>query len=517
MNINYFSSNQILPLFIGAIILIFSILFFNSGKTKLGLTLLFLGAMALGFFMANLDPYLIMWDEQYHALVAKNLTFDIFKPTLYVNPLLKYDYKNWTGNHIWMHKQPLFLWQMALSLKLFGMNTLAVRLPSIILHAIAVLMIYRIGKISSNEKTGFYGALFFAVAYYPLELIAGHYSTDHNDLSFLFYITASFWAWFEYQHTQKKQYLVLIGLFAGCAVLVKWLVGLLIYGVWFFTIGASDKRNWVKIKSYYPLLISIRISLLVFLPWQIYCYLQYPLEFIHEINYNSQHLFKVIEGHGGDVWFHFNALKDIYGSNVVVGIYLISLVVFIVKMNARSYRVAILSAIVITYTFFTIAATKMISFCIIVSPFAFLALGSLVNTASVYLSTKIKYKKFEFIFSSVALVVVVALIMNVPKIEQYHTNWKPNDNCHREIELYELEIIKRLKHQLGDENYVVFYTAGFRNIQTMFFTNYIAYDFIPTKEQIAQVESTKYKIAILDDGALPKYINDKNEIVKIKR
>jgi 4-amino-4-deoxy-L-arabinose transferase len=57
------------------------------------------------------------------------------------------------------------------------------------------------------------------LAYYPLELVAGRYSTDHNDLSFLFYVTASIWAWFEYQHTQNKYYLVLIGLFSGCAVL----------------------------------------------------------------------------------------------------------------------------------------------------------------------------------------------------------------------------------------------------------------------------------------------------------
>lgn len=307
----HFSNNQIIPLVISAILLICSILFFQKGKRRVSLGLLFLGAVGLGFFTANLDHFLILWDEQYHALVAKNLSFDPLKPMLYSNPLLAYDYKDWTGNHVWLHKQPLFLWQMALSLKLFGYNALAVRLPSIILHALAVIFTYRIGKIVANERIGYYGALFFALAYYPLELVAGNGTTDHNDISFLFYVTASLWAWFEYQHTKNKYYLVLIGLFAGCAVLVKWLVGLLIYAVWMVTIGINDKQNWFKRKSYKPMLGAFLISLLVFLPWQIYILIYFPLEANYEFAYNTKHFFEPIENHGGSMWFHIKVLNNI--------------------------------------------------------------------------------------------------------------------------------------------------------------------------------------------------------------
>ena len=188
MRFHYFTTNQFLPLVISLLILICSILYYNINRTKSSLILLFLGSLGLGYFIANLDPFLILWDEQYHALVAKNLIANPLKPTLYSTPLLEYDYKNWTANHIWLHKQPLFLWQIALSLKLFGINTLAVRIPSILLHAILALMIFRIGKISNSERVGYYGALFFTVAYYPLELVSARFSTDHNDLSFLFYI-----------------------------------------------------------------------------------------------------------------------------------------------------------------------------------------------------------------------------------------------------------------------------------------------------------------------------------------
>lgn len=519
MTFHYFSDRQIIPLFISVAFLVASILLFTYGKTRKSLVLLFFGSLVLGFFIANLDPFLILWDEQYHALVAKNMTLNPFKPALYSNPLLEYDYRNWTGNHIWLHKQPLFLWQIALSLKLFGFNALAVRLPSIILHAVAVLLIYRIGKISSTERIGFYGALFFALAYYPLELVAGRYSTDHNDLSFLFYVTASIWAWFEYQQTQNKYYLVLIGLFSGCAVLVKWLVGLLIYAVWFLTIGINDKQNWLNPKSYSPILVSLFITVLVFVPWQIYILINFPLESNYEFAYNTKHFFEPLENHGGDIWFHFIALKDLYGSgNAVPYIYLTGLLIFIRNINLKNYRYAILFAIVITYMFYSIASTKMTSFCVIVSPLVFLGLGSLVDSSASLLSSKIKYTKFESIFRPIILITICSFLINITKIQNYHTDWKPHDNCNRIAELKEMEFIKKLKNQLGAENYVVF-NSNVRvkgHIPIMFYTDYIAYDIIPTEKQIEKIESKKYKIAILDNDKLPDYIKNKNDIVKIK-
>jgi 4-amino-4-deoxy-L-arabinose transferase-like glycosyltransferase len=520
MTFHYFTYNQIIPLIISAVILICSILCFHKGKRRISLGLLFLGAVGLGVFIANLDHFLILWDEQYHALVAKNLSFNPFKPTLYSNPLLAYDYKNWTGNHIWLHKQPLFLWQMALSLKLFGFNEFAVRIPSIILHAVAVMFTYRIGKISATERIGYYGALFFALAYYPLELVAGRGTTDHNDIAFLFYVTASIWAWFEYQHTKNKSYLVLIGLFSGCAVLVKWLVGLLIYAVWLVTIGVNDKQNWLKPKAYKPLIGALLVTILVFVPWQIYILINFPVEANYEFAFNTKHFFESLENHGGTMWFHIKELNTIYGSGYVIPyVYLIGLILFVKSSKSNIYRVAILSAILITYIFYSAAATKMVSFCVIVSPLVFLGLGSFIDSVTSYLASKIKYVKFETIFSPIILITVCIFLLNIPKIQKNHTDWKPLDNCNRAVEIKEMEFIKKLKNRLGNEKYVVFNAANVRiygHIPIMFYTNYIAYEFIPNEKQIEQIESKKYKIAIYDNDQLPEYITSKNDIVKIK-
>jgi 4-amino-4-deoxy-L-arabinose transferase-like glycosyltransferase len=197
-------------------------------------------------------------------------------------------------------------------------------------------MIYRIGKITCSEKIGYYGALFFTVAYFPLELFAGRYSTDHNDLSFLVYINASFWAWFEYMNSGKKYWLLVIGLFSGFAVLVKWLVGLLIFSVWMVTIIFTEKENWKKINSYFPFMLSLFISVLVFMPWQFFIFYKYPIEANYEFLYNTKHFFESLEYHGGDFLFHIKAIKDIYGRGQVIPFfYLLGIAVYLKKMKSN--------------------------------------------------------------------------------------------------------------------------------------------------------------------------------------
>ncbi|MCB0538920.1 MAG: hypothetical protein KDE33_15510, partial [Bacteroidetes bacterium] len=107
--------------------LLFVVFFFLKQKYNYALLLLILAGITLRIYTSN-DKYLHKWDERYHALVAKNMMEEPFVPKLYKNPVLNYDYKNWTGNHIWVHKQPFPLWSIALSFKLFGVNELALRL-----------------------------------------------------------------------------------------------------------------------------------------------------------------------------------------------------------------------------------------------------------------------------------------------------------------------------------------------------------------------------------------------------
>ncbi len=505
--------NQNPFLIIGICFILFSILFYHKEKRQLALVLLILGSLGLGFFMATLDPFLQIWDEQFHALVAKNLIDNPLKPVLYKKTLLDFGYENWTLNHIWLHKQPLFLWQMALSLKTFGLNELAVRLPSVLLHAIIPLFIYRIGSISVNKNVGFYGALFFTVAYFPLELIAGKFMTDHNDVSFLFYVTASFWAWFEYQLSKNNKWLILIGLFSGCAVLVKWLVGLLIYSVWTISIGADDRKKWLMWKSYLPIFKSFIVSLLVFVPWQLYISYSYPIESQHEYALNTKHFLEVIEGHGGTIWFHYDAIQFLFGIGVLVPvILLIGIYLFAKQSISKIYSVVIVSSVLIIYLFYSIASTKMVSFCIVISPIIFLGLGAMVDKFLTILTKK------RFFISSIILIIICNFLIRLPKIEANHTNIDIEYYMNFQSKTTNMKMIHKLKATLGEKNFVVFNTNEMRDfcaVPVMFYTNYCAYDFIPNEKQLADIQKKGVSIAILDNGKLPSYILNQKDIIKI--
>jgi len=513
----YFTLNQIIPLISGIIVLGLAIVFFRKNNIKISLVSLFSGAFCIGCFTALLDPYLHIWDEQYHALVAKNLIDNPLYPVLYKNPVLDYDYKLWSDNYIWLHKQPLFLWQIALSMKIFGINEFSVRLPSIIMHAIIPIFIYRIGKISLNNKIGFFAALFFSLAYYPLELISGKYCADHNDISFLFYITASFWAWFEYYNSKKNYWLIFIGLFAGCAVLTKWLMGLLVFICWAFTFF-SERKKLLQWRTYIPYIKSFIISLIVFAPWQIYILYRFPTESKFEFSAFSNHLFQIVEGHGGNFWFHFEAIKMLYGPGFVIPIFLIfSLIILFRKLNSIKDRIFITGAILFVYLFYSVTATKMYSFCIIISPLIYLGFSTLFIAVINYFEEKHFKKYIKNSLFYVLLSLICFFIIDMKDIHINHTMYKPSENEDRILKLAERSLINNLDNILPDKKYIIFntnFTQG-GNIPFMFYTDHIAYRCIPSKEQCNEVIKKRYKIAVLNFGSLPDYIINDGNIIKI--
>lgn len=518
-----FSLYQILPLSISGLILILSIIFFFSKKEKIAVFFLFLGAIGIGFFSASLNEFLSIWDEQFHALVAKNMTLDPFFPKLFPDNILPYDYKNWAGNYIWLHKQPLFLWQIALSIKIFGTTELAVRIPSILLHAIIPLFVFRIGQITINKNVGFIAAILITVAYFPLELINGRYATDHNDIAFLFYVTGSFWAWFEYNKSKKIKYLILIGLFSGSAVLVKWLMGLIVYVIWSITNCMHHRLNFFNKQHLYPIIKSFLISLLIFLPWQIYIHTNFPREASYELALNGRHFFEAIEGHSGGFNYHFKeGLQTLYGSgDAIPFLIIIGLIIIIQKSNEIKQRLFILIAIIFTYLFFSIAETKMIGFTIIMMPFVYLGLSALIYYTIYFIAHKLEKKFISSIMNPSLTILFAFIALNMNSIEKNHSN--SDKTNYWQSKKLEKNLILNLNKKLKHEQYFIFncnlnffnYYSPYSNIPIMFYTNHIAYLNIPSEEEIKILKNMDKKIAIFKLGKLPRYIMEDKTIQKI--
>ena len=353
---------------------VFFVLFRESPKRIIVYSLLFIGFVLFGSGFAVIDPFLNEWDEQYHALVAKNMSLDFLNPKLIAHSPVNIDHKMWIYCGVWLHKQPLFLWQIACSIKVFGVNIWAVRFPSVLLHALTALMAYSIGKRYLEKGFAILITVLFGCSGYFNDFTSGAIGMDHNDVAFVFYVTATFWAWLNYrEQDDKSKWQILIGVFSAGAILCKWLVGLVVFSGWGTVILFE---NWKNIKSWVDLIKSFLITIILVIPWQLYCYLKYPTEFLYEMNYNSKHFTHVIENHGGDSFFYWEQLKDSFGSGELVRwVLVLGFVLFCYKeLKKKGEWLFAVVVFVVTYTFFTFAATKITGYVSIVAIFGFIFL-----------------------------------------------------------------------------------------------------------------------------------------------
>ncbi|MFN8276946.1 MAG: glycosyltransferase family 39 protein [Chitinophagales bacterium] len=342
--------------------------FFLKRKFGLALPLLLAGGALLRLYFIELDPFLHDWDERFHALVGANTGQHFLKPTLREYPLLGYSPFSWVFSHVWLHKQPLFLWQIGWSVNFFGRNEFALRLPSAIEGVLLIAILNDLGKRLFNPETGFLAAFFFSLYHVPLDLTSGYTGMDHNDMAFCFYVTVSLWAWFRYEQSRRRGWLVLMALASGGAVLVKWLTGLLVfatYGCYHLLEGNLLTRR-VMIDGVF----ALGITLLAFLPWQWYIFHHYPIEAQYEFQYNSRHFTEVLEGHAESIGFYWKQLPSMYHHLEWVAI-LAMILVLLPGKNNNLHR-ALIASVVGVYLFFTLAATKMWGYPLMVMPLVLL-------------------------------------------------------------------------------------------------------------------------------------------------
>ena len=509
--ITYFDNTQVLFLVAGIIFFLFSLIFQISNKNFLAISFLFLAGISLFSFSALLDPFLNLWDERFHGLVAKNLMNHPLMPTLYDNPIVKMEYDRWDRSIIWLHKQPLFLWQIALSFKLFGISEFTLRLPSVFLSSILILISYRTGKLLVNQRVGYLSGVLIISSMYFIQLISGRQELEHNDISFLVYVSLSIWSFIEYHYSKKRKWIILIGLFAGLAILCKWLVGLLVYFGW-----AILKLQQKKIKLYENTDIfgALLVTFIIVIPWQILSFLWYPDEASSSLELNALHFSSVIEGHGGTVWYHFTKFNDIYG---IISSFLIIPALYFMKRNSNDKTLfySLLSLIIIVYLFFSIAATKMPSFTILVFMVVVIAFASLLDTLFTLIYQSIKIVLIRNLVFVTLMILLFAIRFDVEFIQQKHTVWK-DENTYTRMMIQNKAIFKSLNFS---EKTVLFNVKGRHYIEAMFYANCSAYSFIPSLEQYTDLKKNDVPIAIFvsSNSSIPSYLLQDSSVKIIKK
>jgi 4-amino-4-deoxy-L-arabinose transferase-like glycosyltransferase len=388
-----------------------------------------------------------------------------------------------------------------LSMKIFGVSAVAARIPSLLLSTLMILLIYALGKRWKDEVTGFLGALLYTTGHYMLELVAGRYHTDHNDVAFVFFITASLWAYTEYHIEGRKTMILWIGVFAAMAVLNKWLTGLLVYLFWGVAL-LSNKLQRKQLKSYLNLLYALGITLLLSLPWQLYTHIRFPLEAAWEAQYNSLHFFEVIEGHGGDFWYHFQQIPVLYGKYTAWFI-LVGSVLFWSLIRDKAIRNAGIATIVFVYLFFTLASTKMPAFTLLLAAPAYLSMGYLLKLAHSFFRMSFRKTFFPNALITILSVVLTIHLFNHGKVLQNHSIHK---NSYVLIRSTDNHIFQQLPLMLPPGEFVLFNCRSQEDVQIMFETPYIAYQGLPSQENIETIRDKGYRIGVFDDKKLPERI-----------
>jgi len=466
--------NQIFGIFIFvlcAFIFYKSFIEYKRENFELSLYLIVFAGAILRIY-TSLDFYLHEWDERYHALVAKNLIDNPFKPMLYQYPILDYDYKNWAGNHIWVHKQPVPLYSMALSMFVFGKNVIALRFPSIILSTLAIIGTFKIGKILFTKKVGLIGAFLFSINGFIIELTAGRIATDHIDVYFLSFVTFAIYYLLKHSKNRHWKYLFLGGLFTGLAILSKWLPALIVLPVW--TI-ASYKKN--KLATLFKdLLFFLFLVALIVLPWQFYIFSTFPIEANWEAFYNRKHIFEALGPHSHPFYYHFDKMRIIFGELVYLPfIWLIYSCIF---GNHDRKKWIILVWILIPYLFFTIVKTKMPGYIMITAPAVFLMIA-IFHQFLLSIRSKSKY----LINVIIALLFLLPIRYSIERIKPFsnfsrNAKWIPKmqelNNRHQK----DLKVIFNCKYP----------------IETMFHTDFIAYESLPSINKLIELESKNYTI-----------------------
>jgi 4-amino-4-deoxy-L-arabinose transferase-like glycosyltransferase len=339
-----------------------------EGNYAFAIAMLMLCGLILRIYTAS-DSVLHFWDERYHALVAKNLLHHFFTPTLYDNPVLPYSYKSWEYNHIWVHKQPVTLWLIAISLKIFGIHAWAVRVPSVLLSTIGIKLMYDIGKRLYTAQAGYVSAFLFSIHGLIIELASGRVATDHVDVAFMFFVLMAVWCCV--QNIHKKQFIwsVLAGICMGAAVLCKWLPALIVMPVGLLIL-LKERKSMSDIVRHSALIILAAVILVI--PWQWYILHRFPMEAAWEYEFNLMHFKEVLADQGGGIFYHFNMLRMNYGELVYLPVIWFS---YIAIKKRDLYDLALAFWFWIPYVFFSFSATKMQAYTLFAAPAVFIIIA----------------------------------------------------------------------------------------------------------------------------------------------
>ena len=185
------------------------------------------------------------------------------------------------------NKPPLTYWLIAFSSGIFGLSEFAIRLPVLLLSIGTVWLVYLLGKLHFDRKTGILAAAVMAVS---LQFaINKAYASPENPLAFFFTLTFYFYSLFYLRN--RRRYLYLFYLALGLTVLTKGFPYYAVIGaiVFFHLLTKSGYRFKPLLKGIGELRLhwGFLIAIPVGMAWIVAMYLKHGSEFLEILNHET--------------------------------------------------------------------------------------------------------------------------------------------------------------------------------------------------------------------------------------
>jgi 4-amino-4-deoxy-L-arabinose transferase-like glycosyltransferase len=307
-----------------------------------------LGAILFLPLLGNV--HLFDWDEINFAESAREMliTGDYGRVTINFQPFWE--------------KPPLFIWLQAISMKVFGVNEYAARLPNALCGIATLMVLFHYGRMYRNAAFGWFWVLVYVGTWLP----HAYFKSGIIDPVFNLFMLSGIvhlTLWAAAQGNRQYRHAAFAGLFIGLAVLTKGPVGLLLPGL------AAIAFMIVKRQWFYrplPLLLAAVLFLVTTFAWYGVETMRNGWWFLGEfITYNLRLAQTEDAGHGGFLFYHFVVL--------LVGCFPASLLIFYKPKqlpensetqtpNMQHLHIWMWLALAIVLVVFTIVQTKIIHY-----------------------------------------------------------------------------------------------------------------------------------------------------------